>query len=170
MRRVCAALALVAALVTGWSAARAEVIFQRATGQWTLAAYTKNGSMEFSHCMIDATYKSGARLALWVTYDAIFSMGVFELPSEPARAKLTEIHYRFDAGQPRIAKQLVNRPTDFIAMLPEDETFVNEVRTATLLLIATEAGNFSFKLPGMTQAFDDMLDCVMEQNAAKPRS
>ncbi len=54
-------------------------------------------------------------------------------------------------------------------MLPEDEQFVNGLHTATLLLIAADAGNLGCKLPGMTQAFDDMLEGVMEQNAARPK-
>ncbi len=170
MRRVYAVLIALAALATtSVPPARAEVIFERQVGLWRLAAYTERNSPAFSDCMIDTRYRSGARLALWITYDDIFSIGMFDLPPDRAWAKVSKIHYRFDDHPPRIATQTSNGATHLIAELPADLEFMTQVNDARALRVATDAGDLGFDLNDLGPAFEAMLACLLELSATRTK-
>ncbi len=171
MRRVYAVLIALAALATtSVPPAQAEAIFERQVGQWRLAAHTERNSRAFSYCMIDTRYKSGTRLALWMTYDDIFSMGIFDLPPDRAWAKVSEVHYRFDDHPPRVATETSNGATHLIAKLPEDLDFMTQVNDARALRVATDAGNLALNLTDLGPAFEAMLACLLEMSATRTKS
>jgi len=171
MRRVYAVLIALAALAaTSVPPAWAEVIFERRVGQWRLAVHTEPNSPAFSHCMIDTRYKSGTRLAFWMTYDDIFSMGMFDLPPDRAWAKVSKIHYRFDDHPPRIATETSNGATHLIAKLPEDLDFMTQVNDARELRVTTDAGDLGFAMNDLRPAFEAMLACLLEMSATRTKS
>ena len=67
VRRTLAALALTAAVVATASTASAEKIADLSYGDWTGGAFTHSHSGAFSHCAVNAKYRSGIDLFFSVT-------------------------------------------------------------------------------------------------------
>ena len=97
-RRAMTALALTSAILTPAGNASAGQIASLSSGAWTGGAFTNRHTGSFSHCAVNAKYKSGVALFFAVTGTRQWSMGFAADHWAFKRGRTYPIQYQLDNG------------------------------------------------------------------------
>ena len=155
-------MTLTCLLVT--SVAQAEVIqgSDFSHQNWSGAAYTFEGTGQFSHCAVSAGYVSGDELLMSVNADATVTVGVVSAT------------WRMTPGQSLDARLTVDRRAPFFGtanaineqfaalVLPDIDAALTALKRGRTLVVETSVGQGTYDLTGTSRALDKTLQCAVD--------
>ena len=160
VRRTLAALALTTAIVATASTASAEKIADLSYGDWTGGAFTHSHSGAFSHCAVNAKYRSGIDLFFSVTGTRRWSMAFAadHWAFEPGRPY--PVRYQIDNGPVLKGTALARSRSLVQVFLPINGRIFSRFANGSTLKVSTGRTVMQFALTGAGDMLPELMRCA----------
>ncbi len=159
-RRGLAAIVLAMAVLVPAGGASAGKIADLSSGGWSGGAFTDNHTGSFSHCAVNAKYKSGVVLYFSVSGARQWSMGFAAKHWQFERGRRYPVHYQVDDG-PVIKATAVAKSTALVQVhLPVNGHIFSRFQAAGTLKVATGRKVMRFTLTGAGPMLDKLVRCA----------
>ena len=159
-RRSTAALAFAIAATAFAAPASAEKIASVTSGPWKGGAYTDNATGEFSHCAVNARYKSGVALFFSVTRDRQWSMGFANSHWNLSPGNRYPVRFQVDRGP--ILKSTATAKTQKMVQvhLPAKNRLFRHFKVGGMLKVAAGSKVMRFNLTGTNRMLSKLYRCA----------
>ncbi|MCP5083156.1 MAG: hypothetical protein GY948_15825 [Alphaproteobacteria bacterium] len=166
IRRTIAVVALTAAVIATASSASAEKIADLTSGDWTGGAFTHSHTGAFSHCAVNAKYKSGIALYFSVTGTRRWSMAFASKHWEFQRGRKYPLHYQIDNGPVLKGTAIARSPSLVQVFLPINGRIFSRFAGGSTLRVSTNRKVMQFVLTGARAMLPKLINCA-SQHAGK---
>lgn len=160
VRRTIATLAIATAVIATASSASAEKIADLRLGDWTGGAFTHAHTGTFSHCAVNATYRSGIDLYFSVTGTRRWSMAFAadHWAFQPGRAY--PVRYQIDNG-PVLKGTALARSRELVQVfLPINGRIFSRFANGSTLRVSTNRKVMQFSLNGAGAMLPELMRCA----------
>lgn len=131
------------------------------SGEWQGAAYDRNG--RFSHCAVNATYRSGIRVLFSVSSDWTWRIGFAHGDWKFTTGESAPITFWIDGFAPYQVTATAARPDLVLAELPDKAALFEQFQRGYKLTVVALNRQYGFNLTGTFVALDRLAQCVMAQ-------
>jgi len=160
--------ALVAVILAPGQAAARET-FQ--IGAWHGTAYPKYGD-RFTHCSMNAPYRSGTYLMFRITRGGAFQMGLFKKGWSVRQGARYTLSLAVDHGPAYVGTAIATSSNGVWMRLPSRDWMLQRLRWGRTLRISSGRTNLAYRLTGTAVALQRLLHCVKSElavEAGRPR-
>lgn len=165
IRRGLTAIALTGAVLASAGAASAGQIAELSSGAWNGGAFTDNHTGSFSHCAVNAKYKSGVALYFAVSGSRQWSMGFAADHWQFKRGQRYQVHYQVDDG-PVIKTVAVAKSSALVQVhLPVNGRLFSRFQAASTLKVAAGRTVMRFALTGAGPMLEKLVRCASRHAA-----
>ncbi|MEM8645501.1 MAG: hypothetical protein AAGF86_04075 [Pseudomonadota bacterium] len=172
-RLTAAVIAATTALLAASPSASAGKISDLSSGAWTGGAFTNAHTGTFSHCAVNAKYRSGVALYFAVTGERQWSMAFSAKHWRFEQGQKYAVHYQVDDG-PVIRTDAVARSAALMQVhLPVNGRVFSRFQHGTTLKVAAGRKVMRFTLTGAGPMLNKLLRCASHHAGAAetgPRS
>ncbi|HJQ56650.1 MAG TPA: hypothetical protein VJ890_07075 [Vineibacter sp.] len=131
------------------------------SGEWKGAAYERNG--RFSHCAIDAVYRSGIKVMFSVSADYTWRIAFAHGEWNFAKNQSAPITLWIDGFAPHQVTGIAVRHDLVLAELPDRAALFEQFQRGYRLTVVALGRQYAFNLTGTFAALDRVAECVMTQ-------
>jgi hypothetical protein len=142
------------------STAAAERIETFQVGNWRGGAYTNNDTRQFSHCAVNASYRSGIILLFSVGRTYHWSMALANQRWSLNKGAVYDVAYDIDGGPRTTVKGRANTSTLVEIPLADSATLFRAFQSGKKLNVHAAGGSFSFRLDDSSRALAATLACA----------
>ena len=161
-----AVLSVTAAVLAAAPGASAGKIADLSSGAWTGGAFTNAHTGTFSHCAVNAKYKSGVALFFAVTGTRQWSMAFSAKHWRFERGQTYPLHYQVDDG-PVIQAGAVAKSTALVQVhLPVNGRIFSRFQKGTTLKVAAGRKVMQFALTGAGPMLNKLVRCASHHAGA----
>ncbi len=160
-QRIFAALTITVAFAASSTPAFAEKIASDSAGAWTGGAYTDDATGQFSHCAVNARYKSGVALFFSVTRDRQWSMGFANSHWELSPGNRYPVRFQVDSGPILKGRALAKTPRMVQVHLPAKSRLFRHFKIGSTLKVATGSRVMRFNLTGTNHMLSKLYRCAV---------
>lgn len=173
VRQTIANAAITTAVIATASSASAEKISNLTSGDWTGGAFTNSHTGAFSHCAVNAKYKSGIALYFSITGTRQWSMAFASNHWEFQRGRSYPLHYQIDNG-PVLKGTAIARSRSLVQVsLPINGRIFSRFAGGSTLRVATNRKVMQFALTGAGAMLPKLMNCASRfasKKASSPHS
>ncbi len=137
-------------------------------GNWSAAAFTAPGSMDFDHCAGETLYRSGITLGFKVTGAFLWSMYFYNPAWKLTPGASYPLAFTLDYSAPDMATAIAIGVNAVEVALAPDMTLFKRFMEAEKLKVEAASESFVFDLTDTSQLLPDLLNCVHSYVGAAP--
>jgi hypothetical protein len=129
-------------------------------GGWEGHAYGDDKASRFTHCVAEASYKSGTVLMVFVTRNWTWSLAFVNPKWTLQERENVRISYRFDSGAWLEETGTGVQENGIVVAMPSEANLVTLFRKARVMEILVPEGRYGFELGGSSRMMAALGDCV----------
>jgi hypothetical protein len=137
-------------------------------GNWSAAAFTAPGSMDFDHCAGETLYRSGITLGFKVTGAFLWSMYFYNPAWKLTPGASYPLAFTLDYSAPDMATAIAIGVNAVEVALAPDMTLFKRFMEAEKLKVEAASESFVFDLTDTSKLLPDLLNCVHSYVGAAP--
>jgi hypothetical protein len=155
---------------SGGGAAAVVKLSSSTVGNWTVAAFSAPGSMDFDFCAAEVPYDSGITLGFRVTRSFEWNMALFNRSWTLNPGSQYPLTFSIDYSQPIGATAVAIGVTGVRVPLAPDAALFKRFMAGARLNVVSASQNFGFNLTDTSKMLPDLLSCVQSYVGAAPRT
>ncbi len=154
----------------GGGAAAVVKLSSSTVGNWTVAAFSAPGSMDFDFCAAEVPYDSGITLGFRVTRSFEWNMALFNRSWALNPGSQYPLTFSIDYSQPIGATAIAIGVTGVRVPLAPDAALFRRFMAGARLNVVSASQKFGFNLTDTSKMLPDLLSCVQSYVGAAPQT